>query len=154
LLLVLPLPSLLSNFSSLDLSADTEAQEYGLTVMEALEPEALLITQTDAHTFTLNYFRYAEEKRVDLALLDGHLLYHDWYRRHLPWIHPHIDLPPQAFRLEDGDTECVSSLLVSAIDLNWQRYPTYLTDPDDEIRACYTLAKAGSVYRVIGYREG
>jgi hypothetical protein len=43
---------------------------------------------------------------------------------------------------------------VTAIDLNWQRHPTYLTDPDAEIRACYTLSEEGSVYRVVGYREG
>jgi hypothetical protein len=138
----------------LDLSSEQEARDYGLGVLETVEPGAIIVTQNDPHTFTLNYFRYAEEKRLDVALLDSHLLSHDWYRRHLPRIHPHIDLPGQVVRVGGGEAPCVPSLLVTAIDLNWQHHPTYLTDPDAEIRACYTLSEEGSVYRVVGYREG
>jgi hypothetical protein len=154
LVLVIPLLSLLLNFSSLDLSSDHEARDYGLGVLETVEPAAIVITQTDAHTFTLNYFRYAEKRRLDVALMDGQLLYHDWYRRHLPWIHPRIDLPGHDVSLGAGGTGCTPSLLVAAIDLNWRRYPTYLTDPDSEIQACYRLSEEGLVYRVTGYREG
>ncbi|MGD8969639.1 MAG: DUF2723 domain-containing protein, partial [Anaerolineae bacterium] len=120
LVLVIPLLSLWSSFSSLDLSSEQEARDYGLGVLETVEPGAIIVTQNDPHTFTLNYFRYAEEKRLDVALLDSHLLSHDWYRRHLPRIHPHIDLPGQVVRVGGGEAPCVPSLLVTAIDLNWQ----------------------------------
>jgi hypothetical protein len=43
-------------------------------------------------------------------------------------------------------------LFLAAIDLNWQRYPTYLTDPEADVRACYVLAERGPLYRVVGYR--
>ena len=152
-LVIIPLLSLWGNFSSLDVSSEQEARDYGLEVLETVAPGALIVTQTDAHTFTLNYFRYAEEMRLDVALLDGHLLYNEWYRRHLPHIHPRVDLPENVFRLFGGGAECVPSLLVTTIDVNWQHRPTYLTDPDAEIRACYTLSQEGSVYRVVGYRE-
>jgi hypothetical protein len=153
LVLVIPLLSLLGNFSSLDLSSDREASDYGLEVLETVAPGAIIVTQSDAHSFTLNYFRYAEQKRLDVALLDGLLLHQDWYRGHLPRIHPHVHLPGQILRVGGGGAECVPSLLLTAIDRNWQHHPTYLTDPDAEIRACFTLSMEGFVYRVTGYRE-
>jgi hypothetical protein len=153
LALLIPIPSLLGNFSALDVSAEHEAREYGLSALETVEPEAIIVTQSDTHTFTLNYFRYAEERRPDIALLDGHLLYHPWYRQHLPSIHPRIELSRQVFRLGNQATGCENSWLVSAIDVNWERYPVYLTDPGPDIRACFELSKEGPVYRVVGYRE-
>jgi hypothetical protein len=153
LALLIPVPLLWGSFSALDVSAEHEAREYGLSVLDTVEPEAIVITQTDAHTFTLNYFRYAEERRPDVALLDGHLLYHDWYRQHLPWVHPHLELTQQVFQLGNRAPGCENSRLVSAIDVNWEHYPVYLTDPGPDMQACFQLSKEGPVYRVTGYRE-
>jgi hypothetical protein len=151
--LVVPLLSLVGNVSSLDVSSVHEAHDYGLEVLETVAPQAIVVTQTDPHAFTLSYFRYAEQRRPDVGLMDEHFLSHAWYRQHLPLIHPDIDLPGRVVTLGGGGPRCEPSLLVTAIDLNWQRRPTYLTDPEDDIRACYRFSEEGPVYRVIGYRE-
>jgi hypothetical protein len=154
LVLVIPMLSLLGNFAALDASSTHEAHDYGVEVLETVAPQAIIIPQTDPHTFTLNYFRYAEDRRPDVALLDGQQLYHAWYRQSLSWIHPDVELPERVIAVAGEGSTCVPSRLVAAIQLNWERRPTYLTDPEDEIRACFRLAEEGPVYRVIGYREG
>jgi hypothetical protein len=154
LALVIPLVSFIGNRASVDVSSDFVARDYGLSVMQNVQPEAVVITQTDAHGFTLNYYRYAKKKRLDVALLDEQLLYHDWYRQHLPRIHSRIALPDRTVFLSGGTTMCPTSLLVAAIEANRARFPVYLTDPDAELRACYALSQEGDVYRVTGRRDG
>lgn len=88
-----------------------------------------------------------------MALLTEQLLSFPWYREHLTHIHPRIELPGEEIQLPAEGSGCVSTLFVAVIDHNWHRFPVYLTDPDDGIRACYRLFHEVPVYRVVGYRE-
>lgn len=141
LTLAIPLTSLVTNFSSLDLSRDRTAGDYGLQALATLAPQAILISQTDPHTFTLWYFHHAEERRPDVAILDGTLLHYEWYRYNVGHLYPHISL--------DAEGAPLTSLTITLIKGNLSRYPVYLTDPDPQVQAHYQLSKEGPVYRVI-----
>jgi hypothetical protein len=152
--LLLPLVQLVGNFSPIDLSSDYEARDYGVAVLEAVDPEAVLISQTDAHTFSLWYSRYAEKRRLDVAVLDGELLHQTWYRRNTARIHPRLALPAPLLAPSREEAATPSFSLTTFIEENLNQYPVYLTDPDAEMRKRYRLAVAGPVYRVVGEGGG
>lgn len=153
LVLAIPVPSLVDNFSSLDLSSDHTAREYGLEALAAVEPEAILISGTDPRTFTLWYFRYAEGKRPDVAVVDGELLRYEWYRSNVGWLHTDIALPVRAGRSGDQEAESLPSHVFALIEQNHDRYPIYVTDPDSQMRNRYRLSQEGPVYRVVARRK-
>ena len=136
-LLLLPFLSLALNFSALDLSADRAAREYGLEALEAAAPGAVILAAADAHTFALWYFRYAEGRRADVAVLQAGLLQHDWYVENLRHLHPALALPP-------GEAVCLEDL----VSANLSR-PLYLTDAALLPGEGYALEATGPLYRVI-----
>ena len=152
LVLLLPLIPLATHAAAMDLSADDQAHNYSLDALDSVAPEAIVVSQTDAHTFSLWYRRYAQGRRNDVAILDDGLLHHAWYRRNTAQLHPRIALgaPPTG---ASGETSPASSFsLGSFIAENLERYPIYLTDPDAQTHSRYTLSPEGPVYRVLGQK--
>jgi hypothetical protein len=80
LLLLVPLALLLTGWSDADLQADREAADFGIRVMRDAPPDALIYTGTDAHTFTLWYYRHAVGLRPDLTVVDRDMLAEEWYQ--------------------------------------------------------------------------
>lgn len=109
--LLLPFLSLAANYGALDLSSDRTASEYGATVLGALPANAIVIADTDPHTFALWYFRYAEGIRPDVVILNATLWQYDWYREGVRRLHPHLAGPGWG------------SELTSLIDSNMGEYP-------------------------------
>lgn len=79
-LLLIPLALLFRGWSSASASADQQAAEFGHTVMSEAPPNALIYTATDAHTFTLWYYRHAVGLRPDLTIVDRDMLAAEWYQ--------------------------------------------------------------------------
>lgn len=153
LAVLIPVIPLISNYTSIDLRNDDGACSYGLAVLDAVEPGAVIVSQTDAHTFALWYFRYAERRRTDVAVLDGDLLRHPWYRRNANRTHPWIGLSEKTIA-EKGDGAGVRSFsLTTFVQEQLKRHPVYLTDPDGVIREHFTLSERGPVYQVVSRRE-
>jgi hypothetical protein len=150
LALLIPLVPLVGNFNAMDLSANHEAREYGLTVLEAVEPEAIVISATDAHTFSLWYLRYAERQRMDVAVLDSALLHYPWYWRTAAETHPRLGLL-ESETVVGGDPSGTATFSLAAfVEEYAERYAVYLTDPDSEMRNRFVLSESGPVYRVVG----
>jgi hypothetical protein len=139
--LLLPLFSLVSNYRALDLGSDQTASDYGLEVLRALPANAIIIADTDPHTFALWYFHYAERKRPDVAVLNATLLQYDWYRESVRRLYPHLAVPSPSSEL--------MSPVVACIDSNSGSYPTYLTEPNPQVEARYRLSRQGLVYQVM-----
>jgi hypothetical protein len=139
--LLLPLSSLASNYRALDLSSDQTASDYGAGVLGALPANAIIIADTDPHTFALWYFHYAEGVRVDVAVLNATLLQYDWYREGIKRVYPHLAIPSPGSE--------VMSPVVALIDSNIRSYPTYLTDPNPQVEAHYRLSRRDLVYQVM-----
>jgi hypothetical protein len=82
-LLALPLLSVASGFSALDLSSDREAYISGENMLQAAAPNALIISRGDQQTFSLWYLRYGLRHRPDVITVDRWLLALPWYRTDL-----------------------------------------------------------------------
>ena len=137
LFLCLPFVSLGQNFSSLDLSKDRTAYEYGEKAFENLDPRSIVITDTDPHTFTLWYFSYVVGGRSDVVVLNRALLGYSWYRNNMSLLYPWVYIP------NDG-VEALTHLIES----NRADYPIYLTDNDPGLLTQYSFSRRGSLYRL------
>jgi hypothetical protein len=137
LFLCLPMVSLWRNFSSLDLSKDRTAYEYGTKAFEVLEPSAIVIADTDPHTFTLWYFSYVIGERPDAVVLNKTLLEYPWYRDNVRLLHPQVSIP------NDG-----ADVLTHLIKSNRADHPIYLTDNDPGLLTQYSFSRQGSLYLI------
>jgi hypothetical protein len=68
---------------AMDLSGDRSAQEFAQRAMLEAPQGALLISATDAHTFSLWYVHHALGVRPDVTIVDRDLWAMDWYRAQL-----------------------------------------------------------------------
>jgi Protein of unknown function (DUF2723) len=80
ILLLVPANIVISNFTTMDLSQDDTASKFMQEVGTLLPRNAIVLTATDAHTFTLWYYRAIEHHRPDITVIDARLSeYQDWY---------------------------------------------------------------------------
>jgi len=87
----LPLGSLAVQFQGMDLHADRQAYDYALGVLEAAEPQAVVLCGGDDEAFSLWYLRYGLGERPDVAVVERNLLAFAWYRQHLAAVHPDLE---------------------------------------------------------------
>jgi len=139
--LLLPLSSLANNYGALNLNSDQTASDYGAGVLGALPANAIIIADTDPHTFALWYFHYAEGVRADVAVLNATLLQYDWYREGIRRLYPHLAIPNLGSKLMSPAVELIGS--------NIGKYPIYLTDPNPQVEAYYRLSRRDLVYQVM-----
>jgi hypothetical protein len=83
LFLALPLVGAIARFPAMDLSRDHRAHEWAAVTLEHAPPRAVLLTEQDAHTFSLWYMQYALGQRPDVVVVDLDLLEYDWYTAQL-----------------------------------------------------------------------
>jgi hypothetical protein len=141
--LLLPLSSLTNNYEALNLNSDQTASDYGAGVLGALPANAIIIADTDPHTFALWYFHYAEGVRADVAVLNATLLQYDWYREGISRLYPHLAIPNLGSELMSPAVELIGS--------NIRKYPIYLTDSNPQVEAHYQLSRRDLVYQVMPY---
>ena len=102
LALILPALSLGSYWSQLDLRHNHNAEDWAKTQLAASPPNALLLSDTDGHTFALWYVQYVENYRPDVALIETRLLGEDWYRQNLSQVYPDLHTASSMSSLEAG----------------------------------------------------
>ncbi len=139
-LLLLPMFLAYSNYPLLDLSNDRAAYDYAAQVFADTPSEALVIADTDAHIFSLWYYRYVVTTELDATILAKGLIQYEWYRENLSRHHPQIVIPP-------GDEDAYD-LLFALIDANLAYRPVYLTDPDQVILTRYAHWQVGTLYKL------
>ena len=125
------------NWSGQNLSDNTEALDYGLQAVEAVEPDSLIIAEGDAHTFALWYVRYGLDRRQDIAVVNDALLAFDWYHIILQKHHPGIV----------GETDAGSGLL-SLLAHNAGRRQIYFSTEPAYLPADYRTEPSGLLWRL------
>jgi len=133
LALLLPALALILNVAGADLHADYAARDYAQAVWAAVEPQAIIVTGADEHTFTLWYAQLVAGQRPDVVIVDRDLLAYDWYRAGLARRYPDLNV-------RDAQDE---AMLITA---HIAQRPIYLTDRPGP--AGYELAPAGPIWRV------
>jgi hypothetical protein len=139
-LLLLPAFLLYSNRPSLDLSDDWTAFHYAEQIFSETPSEALIIADTDAHIFSLWYWRYVIAPESQNAIIAKGLFHYRWYKETLNQHHPRIVVPA-------GDGDPYAQLL-ALIDANLPHRSIYLTDSDDAILTRYAHIQVGSLYKL------
>jgi hypothetical protein len=127
---------LVANWRLVDASEDRAAHEYGSQALAIVPANALIVTEVSTDTFPLWYFRYAERRRPDVAVVNGNLLAFAWYRATVARWHPDVEVP------DDGLTETL-------IALNLDRRPVYLTTERWRLPPNHRLQSQGPLYRVV-----
>ncbi len=133
LALLLPALALVLNVAGADLHADYAARDYAQAVWAAVEPQAIIVTGADEHTFALWYAQLVAGQRPDVVIVDRDLLAYDWHRAGLARRYPDLNV-------RDAQDE---AMLITA---HIAQRPIYLTDRPGP--AGYELAPAGPIWRV------
>ena len=139
-LLALPLVSLRTNLPAVDSSHDYTAYDYGTQVFDYVPNRSIVISASDAHTFTLWYFAQVVRAEKALAIIDRDLLGYDWYARGLLQSHAWLNLgsTPQ------GNPATVEALL----EANRDKHAIYLTDADPNLMSRFDFEQHGALYRL------
>jgi 4-amino-4-deoxy-L-arabinose transferase-like glycosyltransferase len=131
-LVLLPLISLVEEWDGMDLTNERRAANYAIGALETVEPDALILVGSDAHTFAFWYYRYVEQVRTDVAIVNYAMLTFDWYRETIKKYHPEILLPPPANSAE---------LKQELTRLNMVERPVYVAE--EEYMEDFTLVPVG-----------
>jgi len=142
-LLALPLGLLRMNLPVVDLSNDYTAYNYGSQVFTQVPDGSIIISASDAHTFTLWYFARVVTGRTGVALIDRDLLGYDWYVNGLRLNYPWLNLPPAS---------TTSPLSIDRLlEANIQSYAIFLTDMDAGLASGYSLRQEGIIYQLLAH---
>ncbi|MFN8596409.1 MAG: hypothetical protein U0559_09535 [Anaerolineae bacterium] len=77
-LILIPGLNVVTNYAALDLRADRTAESLAQQVWAQSPRDAIVITHTDAQTFTLWYYRLVEQQRPDVTVIDARLAAYEW----------------------------------------------------------------------------
>jgi hypothetical protein len=146
LLLLLPLLSLGLHWREADPDDDWLMHIYIRQALDAVGPGGLVVVRGDAPTFALWYGLYVENRRPDVAVVNGPLLAYIWYREQVRQQFPHLVLP------EPPDEEVtIDDLARELIAANMAHRPVYAADPGDSWHDWFDFQRvAGSpVYRAM-----
>jgi hypothetical protein len=125
--ILLPLGSLALHWHQVKPDDDWQAHAYIQQVLEDVQPGGLIVARGDRPTFAMWYGLYAEERRPDVAMVNGPLLAFIWYRDHIRHLYPQLVLNEPGSG-DDTFDDLVHALLASNID---QR-PVYALDPKEQ----------------------
>ncbi len=129
-----------ANLRLVDASGDRAAYDYGSEALASVTADAVIITDSGTDAFPLWYFRYAEGRRPDVVVINGHLLFYDWYRQTLRRWHPAVKVVP-----DEGDPE---RMIQAFIQGNLTRRPVYVTSTAWTLPPGYRLVADGALYKV------
>jgi hypothetical protein len=145
LLLLLPLGSVALHWRAVEPDDDWERHTYIRQVLEAAQPDGLIIVRADQPTFALWYGIYAEGRRPDVQVVSGPMLAFIWYRDHVRHLYPGLVVNEPS----GGGTLTWDDLVHDLVASNGH-LPTYLTDFKEEWREWFDISQVGDspLYRV------
>jgi hypothetical protein len=124
--LVLVLVMLSVHLPDIRLSGNRVMEDYGPDLLESLEPQAILIMNSDYNFGAVAYCQLVKGLRPDVVALQAVLLRGDWYVAQQKRLHPEISIPFERLDLAPGHT------LVDLIKANLGQRPVYAVGPFSE----------------------
>jgi hypothetical protein len=125
----------------MDLSADFEAYAFAADVLQAAEPNAVVISDGDEQTFPLWYLRYGLQQRPDLTVVDRRLLAFGWYRDQVASQQPALAMVAEAHDAQ--------SAIMVLIQEGGRRGPIHLTFSDEAVLTLARWADQDLLYTLI-----
>ncbi|MGE5176808.1 MAG: protein O-mannosyl-transferase family [Hyphomicrobiales bacterium] len=135
-----------ANFHAVDASQDVRPWVWAHRNLEAVEPNALIVSEYDGRTFALWFYKATDfaRTRPGLVVIYKYLLVWPWYQHHLARVYPTLAMPPYP-----GDMDAMMNRLIAR---NIKRRPVYLIRKDPALLPIFTLSPVGyapdPIYRV------
>jgi len=135
-----------TNWPLVDASNDMTPYLYARRNLEAVEPNALIVSDYDGRTFSLWFYKATEFKQShpELAVVYKNLLVWDWYRYHIAKRYPGL-VPPSG----PPDPNLMLNRIVAR---NIKNRPVYLVRPDSALVSLFKTEPVGyppmPIYRV------
>ena len=143
--ILLPLGSLALHWRAVDPDDDGQRDAFIRQVLQEVEPGGLVVVRADGPTFALWYGLYAEERRPDIALVNGPMLAFIWYRDHVRHLYPQLVLVEPGLGQDTFD-----HLVLDLFANNLEHRPVYAIDPKEpwEDRFDFVELAGGNLYQV------
>lgn len=95
-LLILPALLLGINYSDYNLRHDNTVEAFINQTLDAVPPDAVILSDTERESFALFYAVYAEKRRPDVTVIDVRMLQWEWYIENITALEPVLldKLPP------------------------------------------------------------
>ncbi len=137
----MPVWSIGFNYAGVDISDDTQANDYVVGAIETAGQRAIIISE-DIPTFGLWYQSLVVEPDQDVAIIATFLLNFDWYWDHIRRQFP--DRIPQ--EVQGGFNQRLRAIALH----NAGSTPVFLTRDDASYSVLFSLTRDGSLWRVTG----
>lgn len=125
------------SWREVDASSDLIPWLYASRSLEAVEPDALIVSEYDGRTFALWFYKATEFRRShpDLVVAYKYLLVWEWYRLHLAKRYPGLSVPP--------GNDSLDVLLNRIVARNIRRRPVYLVRDDPALASVFRTEPVG-----------
>jgi hypothetical protein len=136
----------LRNGRAVDASHDVTPYLFAARNLDAVEPNALVLSEYDGRTFALWFYKATEfrQTKPHLVVVYKYLLVWPWYLHHLARTYPDLAVPPYA-----GDLDLEMNRMIAR---NIRRRPVYLVRPDPGLASAFQTEPVGypqlPLYRV------
>ncbi len=134
------------NGRAVDASRDVTPYLFATRNLEAVEPNALILSEYDGRTFSLWFYRATtfRRSRPRVIVVYKYLLVWPWYLHHLSRTYPDLAVPPYS-----GDLDLEMNRMIAR---NIRRRPVYLVRPDPALASAFQTHEVGypplPLYRV------
>ncbi len=123
-----------------DKSGVFDAYTFGRKTFDAMDEEAVMLTEYDGRSFTLWYFNHVLDKRYDVGVFYRYLFNHEWYLQNF-----HAAYPDVIFTNNSHDQ---AASLQNILARNMGRRPMYAVRQDPAFVNLYNTAPTGWLEKI------
>ncbi|HSJ59426.1 MAG TPA: hypothetical protein VLC95_19735, partial [Anaerolineae bacterium] len=132
--------SLALHWSAADPDDDWVVHTYIEQVLDATEPDSLLVVRGDGPTFALWYGIYVERPQAGVAVVSGPMLAFIWYRDQVRHLYPDLVVAEPS-----SEDVTIDDLTRDLILNNLPHRPVYVTDPAERWEPWFEFVKVEGV---------
>ena len=144
-LLVVPGLNLLLNYEGVSLRGDNESLIYAQAIFQAVEPNAVILADTDQELFSLWYYSLVEKGGRGPTVVSTRLTQFDWYLRGQHKRYTEV-IPAEI-------TGAYDNRLIQIVEFNLEMRPVYITTGADFLLTHFDGGREGDLYRLLSRKS-
>ena len=140
-LLMVPGLNLLLNYGSVSLRGDDETLTYVQGILQGVEPDAVILADTEQELFPLWYYSFVTEGVRGPKVVSTRLTQFDWYLRGQHRRYPDV-VPADV-------TGTYANRIIQIVEFNLGTRPVYITAGADFLLSYFDEREEGDLYRLL-----